>query len=197
MGLLFWWFLNFLISGLNAWGCGKSWNETKNAGGFSHFMNWMGAIMAACGFTWCYMVILGFVCSSIPIEQEDGTHEMLLSGEALQAFCELGYIVIIGPILGSGLAITVHSWVIAWRRRSFGDMAVAGWNTYAQASNTLSAVSNVPSFSSHLSSFFKGDGDKRGVIVIALVAIAAFGGILTTWWIISATAASTARSAYR
>jgi hypothetical protein len=192
VGIIVVWFVNLAISALNAWGCGKSWNETRYVGGFAHFMNWMGAIMAACGFTWCNMVLLAVVGAHVPIEQDDGTTQMLLSGETLQAFCELGYLVIIGPILGSGLAITVHSWAVAWRSRRLGDGLTAGWNTFAQVYNTVSALENVPSFASHLGSFFKGDGDKKGAIVIALVAIAVLGGVLTTWWIITATARSTA-----
>lgn len=50
------WFLNVVLSAVNAWGCGKSWTETKHAGGLAHFMNWMGAVMSASGFTWCYTI---------------------------------------------------------------------------------------------------------------------------------------------
>jgi len=185
--------LNLAISALNAWGCGKSWNETKHLGGFAHFMNWMGAIMAACGFTWCNMVILALIGANWPVEQDDGTTAMLLDPESLQAFCELGYLVIIGPVIGSGIAITVHSWMVWYRTRSLRDGAVAGWNTFADIYNISNAVSNVPSFTSHLGAFFKGD-DSKNKIVLALVALAVFGGILTTYAIITTTAASTAAS---
>lgn len=199
MGFLFvLWFVNFGISILNAWGCGKSWNETRYMGGIPHFMNWMGAIMASCGFTWCYMVLLGLVCSVIPVQQDDGTTVMLLDAESLQAFFELGYLVIIGPVLGSGLAITIHSWAVFWRRRTLGNGLVAGWNTAADIYNMASAARNIPSATSHLGSFFKGD-DKKGVLVIALVVVAALSGVLTAYFIITTTARSTAlhRSLHR
>lgn len=189
------WFFNLFVSILNAVGCGKSWNETKYMGGFLHFMNWMGAIMAACGFTWCNMVVLAVIGANIPMEQDDGTTQMLLSGESLQAFCELGYMVIIGPILGSGLAITIHSWKMFWERRTLGNGAVAAWDTFAQVYNTANAVQAVPGMVSHLGSFFKGD-DKKGVLLIGLVAVAVLGGVLTTWWIISSVAVASAQDKF-
>lgn len=185
--LLLLWFLNFGISIVNAVGCGTSWNETRSSGGFVHFMNWMGAIMASVGFTWCYMVIIGFVASHIPIEADDGTSAPLLSGEALKAFYDLGYLAIIAPALGSGLAITVNSWKVFSRSRSLGDGLAAGWNTFAQVHNTMGALEHVPSVTSSLGSFFdsKNSKDGRGTLVVILVAIAVFDGVLTTWGIIS------------
>src|SRR5688500_19806814 len=109
IGILLLWFLNLVISGFNAVGCGLTWNETKHVGGWQHFMNWMGAIMAACGFTWCYMVVFGIIGTHVPMtDEETGETTMLLSGESLQAFFELGYMIIILPILGSGLSITIN-----------------------------------------------------------------------------------------
>lgn len=189
------WILNFVISWFNAWGCGKTWNETKHVGGWPHFLNWMGAVMAASGFTWCYMVILGVAGATIPFEQDNGTVAPLLSPDSLAAFASLGYLVIIGPILGSGLAITVHSWGVFWRRKSLGNGAVAGYNTFAQIYNMYGAVQHVPSAFKEVSEFFgkdSEDGKGKGKIVLILVALAVLGGILTTWAIIRRTARSTA-----
>src|SRR5690349_6837454 len=52
------WVLNFAISVWNAYAVGKVWVEAKVAGGWYRFMCWMGAIMSACGFTWCYLSFL-------------------------------------------------------------------------------------------------------------------------------------------
>ncbi len=38
----------------------------------------------------------------------------------------LGYIVIIFPVLGSGLVLTLHSYIRAWRQRNIIDAGVAG-----------------------------------------------------------------------
>lgn len=192
--MIFLWILNFGISILNAIGCGMAWNDTRQAGGFAHFMNWMGAIMAAVGFTWCYLILFGAVATVIPITDDDGNTAPLLSGESLEALYNLGYLMIIGPAIGSGLAITVNSWMAFAKRRSFGDGMVAGWNTYAQVSNTMSAIQHVPEVSSSLGDFFKSDKDNKGAVVIVLAAVALFGGILTTWGIISMIASKRSRA---
>lgn len=188
------WFLNFAISWFNAWGCGKTWNEAKHAGGIPYFMLWMGAIMSAAGFTWCYLVVIGFFGATVPFEQDDGTSAPLLTAVQLQAFADLGYMLVIFPILGSGLAITIHAWGVAWRRRSFGTGAIAAYDTFAMVYNISSALRHVPEASGRLGDFFFGgkSDDKGKGIVLFLVLVAAIGGILTTYAIITRTAKSTA-----
>lgn len=191
------WILNFVISWFNAWGCGKTWTESKHAGGWPHFLNWCGAIMSASGFTWCYLVILGVLGSIIPYTNDEGVTAPLLSGESAQAFADLGYLLVIFPIIGSGLALTVHSWGVFWRQRNFRSGAVAGWNSFAQVYNMVEAFSYVPGATRRLGGFFGGSdrdskNDGKGTIVLLLVALAAVGGILTTRAIIRSTARSTA-----
>jgi hypothetical protein len=117
---------------------------------------------------------------------------MFLDQESLEAFANLGYLVIVGPILGSGLAITLHSWGVFWRRRTFGDAAVTGWNTFAQVYNMVEAVRYVPKAWGGVGDFFSGDSDKKANVWV-LVILAAGAGILTTVLIIRATAKNTAR----
>lgn len=187
------WILNFAISWLNAWGCGKTWNETKHNGGLPHFMNWMGAIMAASGFTWCYMVIAALAGTIIPIDQGDGTSAPLLSQAQLQAFCDLGYIAVVFPIIGAGLAITVHSWGVFYRRRTLADGVTAGWNTFAQIYNVAGAFEHVPQAGRGVWDFFFKDNDEKGKgLVLLLVVLAVAGGIFTTVAIIRGTARRTA-----
>lgn len=196
------WILNFVISIFNAWGCGKTWNETRAKGGWAHFMNWMGAIMSASGFTWCYLLIMGVVSAFVPfVKQDNGTYTTLLNPEQLKVFFDLGYLVIIGPILGSGLAIMLHSWGVFWRRRSFGSGAVAGYNTVANIYNYYNALSYVPTAFDNVLNFFgrsksgsssSSSDDNKGKIIALMVVFAAIGGILTTYLIIKKTAESTA-----
>jgi len=187
--------LNAAISAFNAWGCGLMWDSTKAKGGGAHFMTWMGAVMSACGFTWCYLVVLGFGGAILPmslIDKEAEAGVMLLDAASLQAFFDLGYIVIIFPILGSGLAIMLSSWRSFARRRSFGSGAVAGWNTFAQVHNTYQAVKHIPGVLERLGGFFgggsKGSGGKKDarLLVVLLVVVALVGGVLTTYAIIQA-----------
>jgi len=194
------WALNFTISWFNAWSVGKTWTETKATGGAPHFMSWMGAIMAAVGFTWCYTVVIGYGAVSIPItDEETGVSAPLLTMEEAAVFFDLAYIIYIFPLIGTGMAIMTHSWGVFWRRRSLSSGVTAGWNTYAQLHNFYHAVEHTPEAVGRVGDFFSGafsgDGDNaKGVLILVLVAVAVLGGVLTTYAIITKTAASTARA---
>lgn len=187
------WVLNLGISAFNAWSCDKAWNETKHVGGVAHLMNWAGAIMSAAGFTWCYMLVLGLLGATIPfVEQDDGTMATLFTPQDLSVFFDLGYLVVIGPILGSGLAITLNSWGYFWRKRTLGSGGLAGYNTFAQVYNTYNAIQYVPSAGTNVWKAFTDGNDKKNAIIGVMVLIAVAGGILTTYLIITRTAKSTA-----
>ncbi len=177
--------LNFGISWLNAWSVGRSWADTKAVGGWSRVVIWCAAIMSACGFTWCYLIMLALGAGALG----------LLEPQYVQVALEIGYLVIIGPILGSGLGIWIDSLTTAWRRRSVGSVAVAGWNTFAQVHNTYQAAKAIPEILQHLGEVFKsksGGKDaakaKALILVVILVILAICGGVLTTTMIIRSTA---------
>lgn len=181
--------LNFVISFFNAWSVGRSWPDTKAMGGVPRFMAWMVAIMSACGFTWTYTIVLGFIVNAtghLPMKY-------------LSGMLSLGYLVVIIPILFSGLAMTIQSWSYFWQRRTFGSGAVAGWNTFAQVYNTYEAISAIPQALGAVGEMFTdsdGDSDAGGFfakLVIVLVACATIGGILTTFAIVRVTARGSAQ----
>lgn len=188
--IILFWFLNLGISILNAWGCGKSWTETKHQGGFPHFMNWMGAVMSASGFTWCYTLLACLLGGSIT-HTVDGKSVPYLTPDQINGVASLGYLVVILPIIGSGIAIGVHSWRVFWERRTLANGAVAGYNTFANVYNIYHAARGIPSAWGDVSKLFKGDKDK-GAVVGIIVAFALLAGILTTYTIIVSTARSTA-----
>lgn len=187
--------LNFAISVFNAWSVGHSWLETKAAGGFVRFMAWMGATMSAVGFSWCYLVLIAVAAGP------DGFHR--LTQPYVDAMFSLGYLAIIVPCIGSGLAITVDSWAHFWRKRTFGSGAVAAWNTAADVYNIYNAVRYVPSAwdnvrdlllpkkRSDSSSSSSDNALARLAILLAIMAV--IGGVLTTAAIIRTVAQITAR----
>ncbi len=168
--------LNFGISYWNAYASGAYLTESKIIGGFTRVTVWCGLIMSACGFTWVYLTLLTMIAV--------GTGR--LTPEWGEVMFKLGYLIIILPILGSGLGIWSHSVVTAYRSRKFGDIAVAGWNTYAQFRNTWEAASHAPSFLSDVLEAFSGKNRKSSkdsgaaILVILLVILAVCGGALTT-----------------
>ncbi|CAN5513718.1 hypothetical protein BH11CYA1_BH11CYA1_27480 [soil metagenome] len=185
--LIFVWVLNFGISWLNAWGCGKAWAEAKAAGGWPRFMVWMGAIMAASGFTWCFL---------LPLSLGAVAFDFLPAHYGMLAL-KLGYVLIIPGILFSGLMITIDSWARAFREGGVLNYGVATYNTFAQVHNTMSAMST---FGDALSDVVSGfsvdldgeDGLKLGLALaaLALVALSVVAGIVVTVLIIKRTAAS-------
>jgi hypothetical protein len=183
------WVLNLGISIWNAYAVGKAWVETKHYGGWPRFMAWMGAIMSASGFTWCYLLLLAFVAYQTEY----------LSEYQIEAMITLGYVVLIPGILFSGLMITVDSWARAYRERTLASFGTAAYNTFAQIHNTYNAITGMGEAFRGLTSFF-GGGDKSersnskndsGVIlVVLLVLLALLGGVLTTAAIIRRVAGS-------
>jgi hypothetical protein len=188
--------LNFVISVFNSWSVGRTWVETRAAGGVARFMSWMGAVMAAVGFTWCYLVIIAYAATEM--------HK--LPPAYIGAMLSLGYLAIVGPLIGSGIAITVESWAVFWRRRTLANMAIAGYNTFADVYNIYEASRYVPGAwdtvkdvlwpkkrSSSSSSSSDGEGGGLTWIVILLVVLAIFAGVLTAAAIIRTVSERTAR----
>ena len=183
------WVLNFAISVWNAYAVGKVWVEARIAGGWHRFMCWMGAVMSACGFTWCYLSFLALTAY----------HFQWLTEEQVRAALNLGYVLLLPFILFGGYAITLDSWAQAFRRGGFLNYGAAAWNTYASIHNTYSAWRNLGGAFASLGNFFGGSrrsekdrgGDGGGVVVVLLlVAFALLAGVLTTAAIIRRTAAT-------
>ncbi len=53
--------VNLGISWWNARVVGLDWVESKFIGGYVRFMCWMGWLMSALGFTWCYVLMLSLL----------------------------------------------------------------------------------------------------------------------------------------
>lgn len=192
--------INFGISWFNAYSVGNIWIESKAMGGFTRLLAWCGAIMSACGFTWVYLialVLLGHGAEPTFSGEDYDPENRIFSEDVMNAAVSLGYLILIGPILSSGLVITAHSWINAWKRRTLGSVAGAGWNTFAQVYNTYNAIQAVPRAWDTVNQFFTGSDSPSSssdnkkttgpLIVLGLVLLALVGGVLTTTVIIRKT----------
>src|SRR5262249_1137678 len=156
------WVLNFGISVWNAYAVGKVWVEARHENGWHRFMCWMGAIMSASGFTWCYLSFLVLTA----------TYFEWISEQQPTVPLNLGCILVLPFVLFAGYAITLGSWAQAYRRGGFLNYGMAAWNTYASIHNTYSAWRNMGAAFTSLGGFFKGnrsgdrDSDGGGGIVI-------------------------------
>ena len=180
------WVLNFGISVWNAYAVGKVWVEARHENGWHRFMCWMGAIMSAGGFSWCYLSFLVLTA----------TYFQWLPEYAVQAALSLGYILLLPFLLFAGYAITLDSWVQAYRRGGFLNYGAAAWNTYASLYNTYSAYRNLGGAFTSLGQLFGGrkggsrDSPSVIILVVLLVAVALLGGVMTTAVIIRRVAAT-------
>lgn len=167
--------LNFGISWWNAKVTGQIWLESKAIGGMSRVMAWVGAIMAAIGFTYSFAIIVSFGLMAFGY------------GYIAQYVFALTYLLIIFPAIGTGIIVMIESWIRFFRERNLANLGVAGWNTFANAFNIYNAVDGIPQSVSILGGLFDDvdlDEDNLPLIVIGIVAFCLIGGILLTRYII-------------
>lgn len=185
--------LNFGISIWNASVVGRYWSEKKQLPTWSQVVLWAGAVMSVCGFFIVYLVLVTmvmqethgfeFFASLWKVTLEPADIEMLV-----QNIFDLGYLMCIFFVIGSGLIIMVHSWMVAYVRRDFLSYGVAGYNTGANLYNVVRATRHVPQA---VGSLAKGFGRMRlrgkgaaGLVLFLMfllpIVISLTGAIVTT-----------------
>jgi hypothetical protein len=188
------WILNLGISFWNARACGLAWIETKVVGGWYRFMVWMGAIMAAVGFTWCALLPISI----------GAFYFQYINAEQFKIAIEIGYVIIIPFALFSGYAIMIDSWAQAFRSGKVMDYGVAVYNTAANLHNTYDAWQSFGPAVGDIFNFFSGSGSSKkkssssddddkgagGMIVVAIVVLSLAIGIIATVAIIRSYAGS-------
>lgn len=171
--------LNVGISFLNARACGQAWDESRRLGGWLHFVTWSAFAQSAIGFSMAYVAVLGTGLAAAGV----------LPPKAQAALFGLWYLAVIFPLLGTGIALTIQSWIVAYRERSLLSMGVAGWNTYAQVENVSGAMSGVSQALGMVGNVFDSDDEAQTTAVkVAVVLAAAVSvglGAVTAWGIAS------------
>lgn len=192
--------LNLVISFWNASSVGRYWTERHDLPGFTRFMMWCGVIMAVAGFFSVYVAVITMVMYDLnafawlgyqifKVELSPAEIDMLV-----QNVFDLAYLTIVFPVLGTGLAITLNSWIVAYQRRTLGSAAVGLYNTGAQIHNMVNAVRHVPqatrSLGKGLSKSFSSKNSSKGIAYLALmlfpITISLGGAIATTALVMSA-----------
>lgn len=172
--------LNFGVSWLNARSCGRAWVEAKAAGGLIRVLVWCGAVQSAIGFSSVFLFPLLFLANAIAPDA--------FTADDLNAAVSLWYATIILPALGTGLLITIESWIAAYRERSLANIGVAAYNTLVQAHNTMGAINSfgpaLQAVGKAFASVAKSRGDAKGkaallgiMIAVAVVAVALSAGV--------------------
>lgn len=172
--LVFMCFMNLLISFMNARYCGLIWAESKAIGGYVRLLVWCGAIQSAIGFTSVYCVIAAFIGLKVGyFDQND-----------LMFFLNFAYVLIIVPAIGTGLVITLNSWMRLAYERSLSNLGIAGWNTFAQVRNMYRAYNAFGPALKSVGSAFSGRKKSRNAGTALIVIFVLMLGVITTTVII-------------
>lgn len=173
---------DFFISYSNASYCGRYWSESKATGGSFRAYVVSGYVMAIAGFTMVYgYIILMLLPYILPLfkafEDADMTGLIQLSSDLL-------YVMIAVAVIPTGFIIWFRSVANAWKQRSLGSALTAGWNTYAQIHNTVSACREMPSALRRIAKSLFGGKKKKGseyiaALAILVVIVALLGGYFT------------------
>ena len=175
--------LNFGVSWWNARTCGRAWVESKAVGGSIRALVWCGAIQSAIGFSSVFLFPLLFLANN--------AFPDYFTDDQLNGAVSLWYVTIIFPALGTGLIITIESWIAAYRQHSLINLGLAAYNTLAQVHNTMGAINGLgPAFQAVgklFASAAAGRGDAKGkaailgaMIAVAVVVLALSAGVILT-----------------
>lgn len=179
--------LNVVISVWNCYAVGTAWKDTMAFGGwFEKLLLWSGVIQSGVGFSMPIMLVLGFFASFFLSSGETPMFTLEEADQIMQGMFSLWYVLVIFPILGSGLAIWAHSLREAYHRRDFGSIAVAGYNSFAQIHNMVSAAHNLGGAFGDVSELFGKVLDTKGgkgkdkiiLLLIVLVIVAIVAGFM-------------------
>ncbi len=168
--------LNFGISWLNCRAVGGIWREAKYFGGWLRVLAWCGAIQSVIGFSSVIGAAAGYALYA-------SGHLPLAAARAASS---LWYLIVVLPAIGTGIAITVHSWIVAFRTKRFLDMGTAAYNTFAQIANMRNAFGGgISDALSVVTQFFTSSNDDKddsspALLVVVLVAFALAGGAILT-----------------
>jgi hypothetical protein len=168
--------INVGISWWNSYVVGTTWKDMVAMGSwFERGVLWSALIQAGIGFSMPLILILGYGATFLLTVGTDPALTPEQASQFIEAVFSLWYVLIIFPLLGSGLLITAYSIREAYQRRDFTSIAVAGWNTVAQIHNTISAFQHLGGAFGNVAEFFRealsGDSDIRAKILIAAAAI--------------------------
>lgn len=186
--------LNFAISYWNAYVVGSCWYAVQKEGSWWHkTIIYSALFQSAAGFTWCYSMVLSGLLFLFASPEGKVTPETAMA--VFQLFQSLIYVILVPGLLLSGLAITVHSWMEAIKRRDLLSGGIAAWNTFAQISNTISFFRHIGPIFESIGKTIREQGSKNVILAaICLVILALLGGVYTTYKLVTKYAAASLRS---
>jgi hypothetical protein len=152
---------DLVLSLWNAYSSGVIWGLLREQRGktFSKICAVAGLGLAFAAMAYATIIILSWVALQVGF----------LANWDFLYLVSFDFLVFGAMIIGFGLVITVQSITIAYRQRSFGTIAIATWNTFAEVWDIATYAQGFEAAASAV----KGDGrDRANVTAILAVAVA-------------------------
>jgi hypothetical protein len=200
IGIALYLLLTLAISFLNAFWVGSVWLEKQVMGWAGKLLVYSVAVMSLCGFLWFNVICQTFLVEAARAHHLHGKYVdwvYNLPPHYPDYIYSLGYLLIILPIIGTGIVMTVWSWVALSRQRSWRNGVGAFWNTGATMYNIWNSVQVIPQAVSNVGNLFSGSGssgsssngsrsNKNGaaLIIVVLVLVALVLAIVEVVFII-------------
>ncbi|MEM0150021.1 MAG: hypothetical protein QXW10_03945 [Candidatus Micrarchaeaceae archaeon] len=152
--------LDFGISVWNAYASGYNIGMVRKLGkgGFSKAAAYSGLALALAGMTYVLIVVLSFIAYALQYVGI-GVVDYALAFD----FLVFGLM-----IIGFGLMITIQSIIVAAHKKSFGSIAIALWNTFAEVWDIASYVEG---FRASVQMLKSNKQSRANALVIVLVAL--------------------------
>ncbi len=183
--------LNIAIATWNCYVVGVSRQVIRSQGGsFIRFVLWSAKFQAGIGFSMPLLILFAYLATAGLTVGEEPTLTPEEARQFMRAIFDLWYITIIVPVLGTGLAITIHSVKAAYERRDFASVGSAAYNVFAQAHNTWEAIQHtgeaVSDVGDYVGELVSKKSDGRLIVLLLLFAAVAFsliGGFMIANWL--------------
>ncbi len=161
--------VDFAISIWNAYSSGFSLTVLKNSPGqaaprLAKYAAYAALGLAFAGMSYVMMVVFGFLALYLGY----------IGVGSLNVILAFDFLVFGAMIIGFGLVVTVQSIVIAYRRRSFGSIAVSIWNVFAEVLDIAVYAEGFRSAYKTLSGGNSRNNGNLAVILLMAVAVALF-----------------------
>jgi len=152
---------DFVISIWNAYASGYNIGMLKKSrkGGFTKAAAYSGLGLAFVGITYVLIVVLSFIAYAF----------QYVSIGVVEYVLALDFLVFGLMIIGFGFMVTIQSIIVASNRKSFGSIAIAIWNTFAEVFDIASYAESFRGTLQIIKSNREDRGNAYVIIIIALL----------------------------
>jgi hypothetical protein len=170
--------LNYLLAWFSARLVARSWLDANAAGRWARLLCWVGAILAALGFTWCYLTL------ALAAAHYFG----LVVATSVQLVAGIGGLVLTVLAFGMAALLAIYCHLRAARERIIRGGGPEQWHRYYGA-----ALSGILRVTGRDREVHENDDPGTMIVLFALLATTAILGIVQTYLMIRSGVAETAR----